>query len=143
MRATTSWPSWSTVSASARTMTSYGPVTSSAVATPVMPEISEATAAALPTSVWMRMYACTTACPFVATGWVEVGTCHATYPSWGSECSDWEATLRPEPPRDAETVAEVGEFNLIHRVTTGRAQPETTILGPGDDAAVVAVPDGR
>ena len=51
--------------------------------------------------------------------------------------------MRPEPPRDAETVAEVGEFNLIHRVTTGRAQPETTILGPGDDAAVVAVPDGR
>jgi thiamine-monophosphate kinase len=51
--------------------------------------------------------------------------------------------LRPEPPRDAETVADVGEFNLIHRVTTGRAQPETTILGPGDDAAVVAVPDGR
>ena len=81
--------------------------------------------------------------PLVATGWVEVGTCHATYPSWGSECSDWEATLRPEPPRDAETVAAVGEFNLIHRVTTGRAQPETTILGPGDDAAVVAVPDGR
>ena len=51
--------------------------------------------------------------------------------------------MRPEPPRDAETVAEVGEFHLIHRVTTGRAQPETTILGPGDDAAVVAVPDGR
>ena len=51
--------------------------------------------------------------------------------------------MRPEPPRDAETVAEVGEFGLIHRVTTGRAQPATTLLGPGDDAAVVAVPDGR
>ncbi|MFC3893666.1 thiamine-phosphate kinase [Lentzea rhizosphaerae] len=51
--------------------------------------------------------------------------------------------MRPEPPHDAETVADVGEFHLIHRVTTGRAQPETTILGPGDDAAVVAVPDGR
>ncbi|TWP45447.1 thiamine-phosphate kinase [Lentzea tibetensis] len=51
--------------------------------------------------------------------------------------------MRPEPPRDAETVAEVGEFRLIHRVTAGRAQPPTTLLGPGDDAAVVAVPDGR
>src|SRR5918997_5710238 len=44
-------------------MTSYGPVTSSAVVTPGSSAISAATAAALPTSVWMRMYAWTTACP--------------------------------------------------------------------------------
>ena len=41
------------------------------------------------------------------------------------------------------TLADVGEFGLIARVTAGRAQPATTLLGPGDDAAVVAAPDGR
>jgi thiamine-monophosphate kinase len=51
--------------------------------------------------------------------------------------------VRPEPPGEEETVADVGEFDLIHRVTDGRAQPPTTLLGPGDDAAVVAAPDGR
>ncbi|ACU39792.1 thiamine-phosphate kinase [Actinosynnema pretiosum subsp. pretiosum] len=51
--------------------------------------------------------------------------------------------MRPEPPPHADTVAEVGEFGLIRRVTAGRTQPPTTLLGPGDDAAVVAVSDGR
>jgi len=51
--------------------------------------------------------------------------------------------VRPESPRDAETVAEAGEFGLIRRVTNGRRQPAWTLLGPGDDAAVVAAPDGR
>ncbi|MEO6086026.1 MAG: thiamine-phosphate kinase [Umezawaea sp.] len=51
--------------------------------------------------------------------------------------------MRPEPPQDADTVAEVGEFGLIRRVTAGRTQPPSTLLGPGDDAAVVAAPDGR
>jgi thiamine-monophosphate kinase len=41
------------------------------------------------------------------------------------------------------TLADVGEFGLIARVTAGRIQPATTLLGPGDDAAVVAAPDGR
>lgn len=41
------------------------------------------------------------------------------------------------------TLADVGEFGLIARVTAGRTQPATTLLGPGDDAAVVAAPDGR
>jgi thiamine-monophosphate kinase len=41
------------------------------------------------------------------------------------------------------TLAGVGEFGLITRVTRGRVQPATTLLGPGDDAAVVAAPDGR
>jgi thiamine-monophosphate kinase len=45
-----------------------------------------------------------------------------------------------DPP---ETVADVGEFGLIGRVTRGRAQPATTLLGPGDDAALVAAADGR
>src|SRR6266511_2174429 len=53
--ATTSLPSSSTLRASARTITSYGPVTSSARVTPLMFAISRATRAALPTSVWIRM----------------------------------------------------------------------------------------
>jgi thiamine-monophosphate kinase len=41
------------------------------------------------------------------------------------------------------TVAELGEFGLIRAVTENRRQPATTLLGPGDDAAVVATADGR
>jgi thiamine-monophosphate kinase len=41
------------------------------------------------------------------------------------------------------TVSELGEFGLIKRVTTGMAVAETTLLGPGDDAAIVATSDGR
>jgi len=45
-------------------------------------------------------------------------------------------------PNDG-TVAGTGEFALIAAVTQGRRQPPGTLLGPGDDAAVVAAPDGR
>jgi thiamine-monophosphate kinase len=45
-----------------------------------------------------------------------------------------------DPP---ETVADGGEFGLIDRVTAGRRQPATTLLGPGDDAALVSASDGR
>ncbi len=41
------------------------------------------------------------------------------------------------------TLASTGEFGLIQRVTARLATAPTTILGPGDDAALVAVPDGR
>ncbi|MEP7179542.1 MAG: thiamine-phosphate kinase [Pseudonocardiales bacterium] len=41
------------------------------------------------------------------------------------------------------TVSELGEFGLIKRVTAGFVGAASTLLGPGDDAAVVAVPDGR
>jgi thiamine-monophosphate kinase len=47
-----------------------------------------------------------------------------------------------ETPRNG-TVAAAGEFGLIRAVTQGRKQPAATLLGPGDDAAVVAAPDGR
>ncbi|HEV7707552.1 MAG TPA: thiamine-phosphate kinase [Asanoa sp.] len=41
------------------------------------------------------------------------------------------------------SVARTGEFGLIARVTA-RLQPgASTLLGPGDDAAIVAAPDGR
>jgi thiamine-monophosphate kinase len=49
----------------------------------------------------------------------------------------------PDSDEPRQTVADIGEFGLIGRVTAGRRQPATTLLGPGDDAAVVAVPDGR
>src|SRR5882757_9693682 len=61
----------------------------------------------------------------------------------GSDHSEQEAMVHSEPPEEVDTVADVGEFGLIRRVTDGRAQPATTLLGPGDDAAVVAAPDGR
>jgi thiamine-monophosphate kinase len=43
----------------------------------------------------------------------------------------------------AGTLAATGEFAVIDAVVSGASQPATTLLGPGDDAAVVAVPDGR
>jgi len=41
------------------------------------------------------------------------------------------------------TLAGIGEFGLVDRVTAGRRQPGWTVLGPGDDAAVVTADDGR
>ncbi|WP_018682095.1 thiamine-phosphate kinase [Actinokineospora enzanensis] len=51
--------------------------------------------------------------------------------------------MSPNTPDGAETVAQVGEFGLIDRITRGRPQPRTTVVGPGDDAAVVVAADGR
>jgi thiamine-monophosphate kinase len=41
------------------------------------------------------------------------------------------------------SVAGVGEFGLIDRVTARLSYGSTVLLGPGDDAAVVAAPDAR
>ena len=41
------------------------------------------------------------------------------------------------------TVSDLGEFGLISRITAGLTPAESTLLGPGDDAALVRVPDGR
>lgn len=41
------------------------------------------------------------------------------------------------------TVAKTGEFGLIARVTARLGTGPATLLGPGDDAAIVATPDGR
>ncbi|BBX17517.1 thiamine-phosphate kinase [Mycolicibacterium duvalii] len=41
------------------------------------------------------------------------------------------------------TLAESGEFAVIDRLVRGRSQPASVTVGPGDDAAVVAAPDGR
>ncbi|HXR73463.1 MAG TPA: thiamine-phosphate kinase [Actinocrinis sp.] len=42
-----------------------------------------------------------------------------------------------------ETLRDVGEFGLIDRVARQALQSPTVLLGPGDDAALVAAPDGR
>lgn len=42
-----------------------------------------------------------------------------------------------------DNVADLGEFGLIAAVTGRLPQGDTVLLGPGDDAAVVAAPDGR
>jgi thiamine-monophosphate kinase len=41
------------------------------------------------------------------------------------------------------SIAEAGEFGLIARVVARLADGPASLLGPGDDAAVVAAPDGR
>jgi thiamine-monophosphate kinase len=41
------------------------------------------------------------------------------------------------------TLADVGEFGLVRRFAEVFEQGPDVLLGPGDDAAVVAVPDGR
>jgi thiamine-monophosphate kinase len=55
--------------------------------------------------------------------------------------------MTPAPsPRDVPanaTLADLGEFGLIAALGERLAQGEGVLLGPGDDAAVVAVPDGR
>ncbi|WP_286143651.1 thiamine-phosphate kinase [Mycobacterium sp. 1274756.6] len=41
------------------------------------------------------------------------------------------------------TLGQLGEFPMIERLVAGRHQPASTLLGPGDDAAVVAAGDRR
>jgi thiamine-monophosphate kinase len=47
------------------------------------------------------------------------------------------------PGGDEITIGELGEFGLIARVAARFPQGAASLLGPGDDAAVVAAPDGR
>lgn len=42
-----------------------------------------------------------------------------------------------------KTLRDVGEFGLIDRLARRAAQGPAVLLGPGDDAAVIAAPDGR
>lgn len=45
--------------------------------------------------------------------------------------------------RDESTLRQLGEFAVIDRLVAGRRQPTAVVLGPGDDAALVAAGDGR
>ena len=47
------------------------------------------------------------------------------------------------PDDAAATLADVGEFGLLARLGPRLSQSERIELGPGDDAAVVAAPEGR
>ncbi|MEU1427644.1 thiamine-phosphate kinase [Nocardia sp. NPDC005746] len=49
----------------------------------------------------------------------------------------------PQSVPAARTVGELGEFGLIALVNAGRTQTPGVLLGPGDDAAVIAAPEGR
>ncbi len=53
----------------------------------------------------------------------------------------------PDHPSGASgetpTLRQLGEFAVIDRLVRGRRQPAAVMLGPGDDAAVVAAGDGR
>ena len=42
-----------------------------------------------------------------------------------------------------ETLAGVGEFAIIEQLVAGHGQPDGVLVGPGDDAAVLRVLDGR
>ncbi|MGQ0716855.1 MAG: thiamine-phosphate kinase [Pseudonocardiales bacterium] len=46
-------------------------------------------------------------------------------------------------PDSPPSVADLGEFGLIARITAGRGLAPATLLGPGDDAAVLVAADGR
>jgi thiamine-monophosphate kinase len=41
------------------------------------------------------------------------------------------------------TLAELGEFEVIDRLTSAGVRSEAVLIGPGDDAALLAVPDSR
>ncbi|WP_395725464.1 thiamine-phosphate kinase [Nakamurella sp.] len=47
--------------------------------------------------------------------------------------------MSSEPP----TLASTGEFSVIDALVARTGQPASTLLGPGDDCAVVSAPDGR
>jgi thiamine-monophosphate kinase len=52
--------------------------------------------------------------------------------------------VAPElPTAEGDAVSDLGEFGVIDRITAGRRLPPATLLGPGDDAAVLAAADGR
>src|SRR3954468_7552527 len=48
-----------------------------------------------------------------------------------------------EAVSQARTIGQLGESGVIRRITGALRQPESTLVGPGDDAAVLSCPDGR
>src|SRR3954447_1194677 len=80
---------------------------------------------------------CCPACPFRPVG----STYRAAGPA-GTRPDPWRLDDRMTVPPDA-TLADLGEFGLIEALAQVFPAAEQVLLGPGDDAAVVAVPDGR
>src|SRR6218665_985945 len=44
---------------------------------------------------------------------------------------------------DDRSLGELGEFAVIDRLIAAGRQPASVLVGPGDDAALLTVPDGR
>jgi thiamine-monophosphate kinase len=57
--------------------------------------------------------------------------------------STMAAASSPGHPSSDATLADLGEFGLVDALKGRFPQGEHVLLGPGDDAAVVDVPDGR
>ena len=55
----------------------------------------------------------------------------------------WCLAAVPSEARTDVSISSVGEFGLIERVVARLADRPQPLVGPGDDAAVVAAPDGR
>src|SRR5437868_7517969 len=55
----------------------------------------------------------------------------------------WCLAAVPTEARTDVSISSVGEFGLIERVVARLADRPQPLVGPGDDAAVVAAPDGR
>src|SRR2546429_9620864 len=105
--------------------------------------ICRATSAALPTSVWTRMYACTMASSN-GSRWPTVPW-SATLPyCWSQPIARRPLPVKPDDgsPR-ADGLAELGEFGLIDAVAARFPASPHEIVGIGDDSAVLAAPDGN
>jgi thiamine-monophosphate kinase len=95
-----------------------------------MAAIALATSAALPTSVWIRMYAVTMAC-LKGSGKESIIDAHG---------SEGKSRVSGSP---GDTVGDVGEFAVIAAIRRRLPTADGVLVGPGDDAAVVAAPDSR
>jgi thiamine-monophosphate kinase len=51
--------------------------------------------------------------------------------------------VRDDTSGESPTLQQLGEFAVIDQLVRDRRQPAVVVLGPGDDAAVVSVGDGR
>src|ERR1700761_4302127 len=104
-------------------MTAYGPVTSSACMTPAICAICRATSAALPTSVWTRMYACT-----MASSWdgLRLPPSPATVPQWFRPISPWEPVIQ---------LIELVCVGYVPAQPPARLDQETRFTGGGGDIA--------
>ncbi len=57
----------------------------------------------------------------------------------GENRTHWRLVDISEP----RTIADLGEFGLIRRIIAALPPAESAVVGPGDDAAVLACPDGQ
>ena len=68
---------------------------------------------------------------------------HKSASTYGGVHNGCTMSRQEVPVVSRQTIAEAGEFGLIQRVTARLKEGPGVLLGPGDDAAVLATPDGR